>query len=50
MADWGIAVLAWEFADGSDGFLIFATRHNQALEEKGSGLALLDTGCSFVTD
>ena len=48
MGDWGIAVLAWNFADGSDGFLIFATRHNKALAESGSGVALLDPKCAVA--
>ena len=26
MEDWGMALLAWAFADGSEGFLLFATR------------------------
>ena len=50
MGDWGIAVLAWNFADGSDGFLIFATRQNRALAKSGSGFALLDPNCAVATD
>jgi CDP-diacylglycerol pyrophosphatase len=50
MGEWGIAVIAWEFADGSEGFLIFATRRNEALAEQGSGVALLDPGCSIATE
>ena len=50
MGDWGIAVLAWNFADGADGFLIFATRHNEALAESGSGVALLDQNCAVATN
>jgi CDP-diacylglycerol pyrophosphatase len=46
MGDWGIAVLAWTFADGSDGFFVFATRDDAVERESGSGAALLDTECT----
>jgi CDP-diacylglycerol pyrophosphatase len=46
IGDWGIATLAWQFADGSDGFLIFATRENKLFAESGSGSALLDPQCA----
>ena len=49
MGDWGIATLAWEFADGSDGFLIFAGRYSKALAEDGSGASLLDQKCASGT-
>ena len=43
--DWGVAVLAWTFANGSDGFLLFATHDRAADRQKASGAALLDTRC-----
>ncbi len=49
MGDWGIAVLAWRFTDGSDGFLIFATRYSRALAGGGAGVALLDPNCAIAT-
>ena len=45
MGDWGVAVLAWTFADGSDGFLVFAMRGSAVGGQKTSGAALLDARC-----
>ncbi len=45
MGDWGVTVLAWTFADGSAGFLLFATRDRPTDREEASGAALLDTRC-----
>lgn len=49
MAEWGIAALAWTFADGSDGFLIFATRYDAAISTSGSGTSLIDPTCMAAT-
>lgn len=45
MGDWGIATLAWNFTDGTDGFLIFATRRDKTSFHGGSASALLDPRC-----
>jgi len=45
MQDWGMAAIAWTFAKGSDGFLVFATRHTDAFPDSGSGTSLVDPMC-----
>ena len=45
MADWGIAVPAWTFSSGRDGFIVLATRQNKAVGSTGSASALLDPSC-----
>ena len=49
MADWGMAVLAWTFADGKDGFLVFATRTNEEINQSGSGAILVDPTCAKLS-
>lgn len=36
-----MAALAWTFADGADGFLIFATRYDASIPTSGSGTSLV---------
>jgi CDP-diacylglycerol pyrophosphatase len=45
MADWGMAVIAHRLVDGSDGFLVFGARRNEALGASGAGGDLIDPEC-----